>query len=366
MFNLNNLLPSKMKASQDSRKRFRISAFQVQSLEDVFKNNPRPCKEIQEEVATQLNLPYRTVTIWFQNRRAKAKLIGEPIADHVFQWKPPVVANKTNHSSKSNDSPVVKQEQDQESFLESTQFPDQETSPEQDSQQSSAGTNQFSNPRGPQTNFNPNMSNQSNGWVPGSSYNNNNNWASVNSSMPRQSADSASFVSDFTNYEGCNFQMNFDNFLTSQNNMNTQLGVSSSCMLTTPEGFNPQQILAYPAGIFTPSLSHSVISLSTQGTGSSGFYNDCSNSSIHTMPNNFYAHPHDMSVQSLPQFNGQGSQSLSMANSLVLQHPTLSAPELAFRTNLPNIIQPAPSSRNPIQAKMEQERNNAMFFSMRS
>lgn len=355
-----------MKASQDSRKRFRISAFQVQSLEDVFKNNPRPCKEIQEEVAAQLNLPYRTVTIWFQNRRAKAKLIGEPIADHVFQWKPPVVAAKSNqYPSKSNTIPSNRQVPCQENSIETLQLLEQGTSPEQDSLQTSVATTQISNPLGFQGNLNPTANNQGNGWVPDSS-NNNNEWTAGNSSMPCQSVDSASFISNFSNYEGRNFDMDFNNFLASQNNINTQTGGLNSGMLTSPEGFNPQQILAYPAGIFTPSLSQSAISLSTQDTGSSGFYNDCSNSSLNTMPNEFYAHPQGMSVQSLPQFTGQGLQSLAIANSLGLQHPTQSAPELAFHTNLPNNMLHTATPRNPVQVKMEQERNNAMFFSMRS
>ncbi|KAJ9074069.1 hypothetical protein DSO57_1009938 [Entomophthora muscae] len=107
MFNLNNLLPGQMKpAASDPRKRFRISAFQVQALEDIFKNNPRPCKEIQEGVAQQLGLPYRTVTIWFQNRRAKAKTAGEPLAGHVFQWKPPVVSSQpTRPKEKAKEKP---------------------------------------------------------------------------------------------------------------------------------------------------------------------------------------------------------------------------------------------------------------------
>ncbi|KAI0224756.1 hypothetical protein L0F63_006325 [Massospora cicadina] len=108
MFNLNSLLPGQIKpASTDPRKRFRISAFQVQALEDVFKSNPRPCKEIQEEVASRLHLPYRTVAIWFQNRRAKAKSAGEPLAGHVFQWKPPVVSvQPTKPKEKPKEKPV--------------------------------------------------------------------------------------------------------------------------------------------------------------------------------------------------------------------------------------------------------------------
>ncbi|KAI9291122.1 hypothetical protein K502DRAFT_275023, partial [Neoconidiobolus thromboides FSU 785] len=55
------------------KKRYRISTTQNNELEVLFKTNPRPCKEIQEEISKKIDLPYRTVTIWFQNRRAKAK-----------------------------------------------------------------------------------------------------------------------------------------------------------------------------------------------------------------------------------------------------------------------------------------------------
>ncbi|KAI9291940.1 homeobox-domain-containing protein, partial [Neoconidiobolus thromboides FSU 785] len=55
-------------------RRSRASREQVAILEESFKSNNQPSAKARELLAKKLNMPERTVQIWFQNRRAKIKL----------------------------------------------------------------------------------------------------------------------------------------------------------------------------------------------------------------------------------------------------------------------------------------------------
>ncbi|CAO3610474.1 unnamed protein product [Cunninghamella echinulata] len=56
-----------------TRKRTHLSASQINSLQASFNNNPLPDAAIRHRLAMTLGITERTVQIWFQNRRAKAR-----------------------------------------------------------------------------------------------------------------------------------------------------------------------------------------------------------------------------------------------------------------------------------------------------
>ncbi|KAI7870161.1 homeobox domain-containing protein, partial [Spinellus fusiger] len=53
--------------------RRRTSREQHKTLEETFQINPKPNSKIRRHLAEQLEMPLRSVQVWFQNRRAKAK-----------------------------------------------------------------------------------------------------------------------------------------------------------------------------------------------------------------------------------------------------------------------------------------------------
>ncbi|EPX70728.1 homeobox transcription factor Phx1 [Schizosaccharomyces octosporus yFS286] len=57
-------------------KKQRLVPEQLNYLLRQFAKDANPSPSVREEIARELNLPERSVTIWFQNRRAKAKLIS--------------------------------------------------------------------------------------------------------------------------------------------------------------------------------------------------------------------------------------------------------------------------------------------------
>ncbi|KAJ1676022.1 hypothetical protein EV182_000091 [Spiromyces aspiralis] len=67
---------SRSSSSQHAhRKRNRATAEQVALLEKVFSINRSPNAQIREQLAKMLNMQPRQVQVWFQNRRAKEKMI---------------------------------------------------------------------------------------------------------------------------------------------------------------------------------------------------------------------------------------------------------------------------------------------------
>ncbi|KAI0244117.1 hypothetical protein L0F63_001696 [Massospora cicadina] len=55
------------------KRRNKATFSQHVALERTFLINPKPPRSTQEQLASQLNMPLRSVQIWFQNRRAKQK-----------------------------------------------------------------------------------------------------------------------------------------------------------------------------------------------------------------------------------------------------------------------------------------------------
>ncbi|EIJ87506.1 hypothetical protein NEPAR06_0087 [Nematocida parisii] len=52
-------------------KRPRLTTAQTKLLSIVYQQNPRPSNDLRCKLASDFNIPIRTVQIWFQNRRAK-------------------------------------------------------------------------------------------------------------------------------------------------------------------------------------------------------------------------------------------------------------------------------------------------------
>ncbi|EJW03091.1 hypothetical protein EDEG_02526 [Edhazardia aedis USNM 41457] len=55
------------------RHRIKISAEQLEILEEKFKENPKPTSSVKKELGKLLNIPAKNIQIWFQNRRAKQR-----------------------------------------------------------------------------------------------------------------------------------------------------------------------------------------------------------------------------------------------------------------------------------------------------
>ncbi|KAI8890386.1 homeobox-domain-containing protein [Backusella circina FSU 941] len=62
-------------ATASTRKRTHLKPSQVATLQDSFNNNPLPDSSVRSRLARELAVTERTIQIWFQNRRAKARKI---------------------------------------------------------------------------------------------------------------------------------------------------------------------------------------------------------------------------------------------------------------------------------------------------
>lgn len=62
-------------ASSSTRKRTHLKPSQVATLQDAFSANPLPDSSVRSQLAQDLMVTERTIQIWFQNRRAKARKI---------------------------------------------------------------------------------------------------------------------------------------------------------------------------------------------------------------------------------------------------------------------------------------------------
>ena len=62
---------------QKNKKRQRATQDQLVTLEMEFNKNPTPTATVRERIAEDINMTERSVQIWFQNRRAKIKLLAK-------------------------------------------------------------------------------------------------------------------------------------------------------------------------------------------------------------------------------------------------------------------------------------------------
>lgn len=68
---------STLTQQQKNQKRQRATQDQLVTLEAEFSKNPTPTAIVRERIAQQINMTERSVQIWFQNRRAKIKLMAK-------------------------------------------------------------------------------------------------------------------------------------------------------------------------------------------------------------------------------------------------------------------------------------------------
>ncbi|MCJ1317721.1 hypothetical protein MMC15_003047 [Xylographa vitiligo] len=68
---------STLTQQQKNQKRQRATQDQLTTLEVEFISNPTPTATVRERIAGDINMTERSVQIWFQNRRAKIKLIAK-------------------------------------------------------------------------------------------------------------------------------------------------------------------------------------------------------------------------------------------------------------------------------------------------
>ncbi|OJD16870.1 hypothetical protein AJ78_03014 [Emergomyces pasteurianus Ep9510] len=68
---------STLTQQQKNQKRQRATQDQLVTLEMEFNKNPTPTAAVRERIAEEINMTERSVQIWFQNRRAKIKMIAK-------------------------------------------------------------------------------------------------------------------------------------------------------------------------------------------------------------------------------------------------------------------------------------------------
>jgi len=68
---------STLTQQQKNQKRQRATQDQLTTLEIEFNKNPTPTANVRERIAEEINMTERSVQIWFQNRRAKIKLLAK-------------------------------------------------------------------------------------------------------------------------------------------------------------------------------------------------------------------------------------------------------------------------------------------------
>ncbi|KZZ92901.1 homeoprotein [Moelleriella libera RCEF 2490] len=68
---------STLTQQQKNQKRQRATQDQLSILELEFNKNPTPTAGVRERIAEEINMTERSVQIWFQNRRAKIKLLAK-------------------------------------------------------------------------------------------------------------------------------------------------------------------------------------------------------------------------------------------------------------------------------------------------
>ncbi|KAK5993922.1 Pyriculol/pyriculariol biosynthesis cluster transcription factor 1 [Cladobotryum mycophilum] len=68
---------STLTQQQKNQKRQRATQDQLTTLELEFNKNPTPTAQVREKIAEEINMTERSVQIWFQNRRAKIKMLAK-------------------------------------------------------------------------------------------------------------------------------------------------------------------------------------------------------------------------------------------------------------------------------------------------
>ncbi|RCH81922.1 hypothetical protein CU098_003695 [Rhizopus stolonifer] len=70
--------------STPTRKRTHLKPSQVAILQESFNSNPLPDAAVRNKLAGELSVSERTIQIWFQNRRAKARKVDAPLSTSLL------------------------------------------------------------------------------------------------------------------------------------------------------------------------------------------------------------------------------------------------------------------------------------------
>ncbi|KAK3685125.1 putative homeoprotein [Podospora appendiculata] len=99
---------STLTQQQKNQKRQRATQDQLNTLEVEFNKNPTPTAIVRDRIAEEINMTERSVQIWFQNRRAKIKLMakksletGEDLHDSIPESMRQYLALQAMESGKS-------------------------------------------------------------------------------------------------------------------------------------------------------------------------------------------------------------------------------------------------------------------------
>lgn len=65
--------------SDDTKKRTRVTPSQLSILEETFNISATPDSKMRKQLAYKLQMPERSIQIWFQNRRAKVKMLQKRV-----------------------------------------------------------------------------------------------------------------------------------------------------------------------------------------------------------------------------------------------------------------------------------------------
>jgi hypothetical protein len=68
-------LHERQQSVDDSKKRTRVTPSQLTILEETFTVTATPDSKMRKQLASKLDMPERSIQIWFQNRRAKVKML---------------------------------------------------------------------------------------------------------------------------------------------------------------------------------------------------------------------------------------------------------------------------------------------------
>ncbi|KAI9245257.1 homeobox domain-containing protein [Sporodiniella umbellata] len=65
--------------TEETKKRTRVTPAQLTILEETFSMTATPDSKVRKQLAEKLKMPERSIQIWFQNRRAKVKLLQKRV-----------------------------------------------------------------------------------------------------------------------------------------------------------------------------------------------------------------------------------------------------------------------------------------------
>ncbi|KAI9355249.1 homeobox domain-containing protein [Pilaira anomala] len=103
-------------SSDDSKKRTRVTPSQLTILEETFSVSATPDSKMRKQLAFKLQMPERSIQIWFQNRRAKVKMLQRRVLLRQEQEaaRARLCAEATSHQNMTNNNYWFTQQQQQQ------------------------------------------------------------------------------------------------------------------------------------------------------------------------------------------------------------------------------------------------------------